>query len=72
MVLLDNDRLAVGAVEDRVRRGDARLLGFAALRFNIWVILAALLALLVVARYMQHQETPRICVDDPTASVCHR
>ena len=72
MVLLDNDRLAVGAVEDRVRRGDARLLGFAASRFNIWVILAALLALLVVARYMQHQETPRICVDDPTASVCHR
>jgi hypothetical protein len=35
------------------------------MRLNIWVILAALLALLVIARYMQHQETPRICVDDP-------
>ena len=42
------------------------------MHLNIWVILAALLALLVIARYMQHQETPRICVDDPTASVCHR
>jgi hypothetical protein len=34
---------------------------------------ATLLALLVVARYPQHQgDTQRICVDHPPASVCHR
>jgi hypothetical protein len=42
------------------------------MRLNVWVILAALLALLVIIRYMQQRETPAICVDDPTASVCHR
>jgi hypothetical protein len=42
------------------------------MRLNIWIILAALLALLVIARYVQHQETPSICVDDPTAPMCHR
>jgi hypothetical protein len=42
------------------------------MRLNVWLILAALLALLVVIRYMQPHETPAICVDDPTAPVCHR
>jgi hypothetical protein len=44
------------------------------MRINIWVIvLATLLALLVVTRYRQDQgDTQRICVDDPTASVCER
>jgi hypothetical protein len=47
-------------------------LGFRAMRLNVWVILAALLALLVIIRYIQQRETLAICVDDPTASVCHR
>jgi hypothetical protein len=43
------------------------------MRINIWIILAALLALLVITRYMQHeQDTDRICANDPTASVCQR
>jgi hypothetical protein len=42
------------------------------MRLNVWVILAALLALLVIIRYIQQRETLAICVDDPTASVCHR
>ena len=43
------------------------------MRINIWIILATLLALLAITRYMQHEkDTERICVDDPTASVCHR
>jgi hypothetical protein len=46
----------------------------ALMRIDIWIIvLATLLALLVVARYLQHQgDTRHVCVDDPTASVCHR
>jgi hypothetical protein len=36
------------------------------MRFNIWVILAALLALLVATRYLQHErDTERIYADDP-------
>jgi hypothetical protein len=42
------------------------------MRLTVWLILAALLALVLVIRYMQKHETPAICVDDPTASVCHR
>src|SRR6516165_8903470 len=39
-------------------------------RLNIWVILAALLALLLATRYLQHEGyTQRICGDDPSASV---
>jgi len=42
-------------------------------RINIWIILAALLALLVITRYMQNdRDTQRICTDDPSASVCQR
>ena len=45
----------------------------ALMRVNIWIILAALLALLAITRYLQHQQdTQRICGDDPTASVCQR
>ena len=40
---------------------------------NKWVIFAAaLLVLLVLARYMQHREQPAICADHPTAPECHR
>jgi hypothetical protein len=44
----------------------------ALMRIDIWgYVLATLLALLIVARYLQHQgDTQRVCVDDPTASVC--
>jgi hypothetical protein len=42
------------------------------MRINIWIICATLLALLVIIRYMQHQETPTVCVDEPTAAVFHR
>jgi len=43
------------------------------MRMNIWIMLAALLALLAITRYAQHEkEAERICVDDLTASVCHR
>jgi hypothetical protein len=38
------------------------------MQLNTWVIIAAaLLVLLVIARYMQHQEPPAICTDRPTA-----
>jgi accessory gene regulator protein AgrB len=43
------------------------------MQLNNWVIIAAaLLVLLVIARYMQHQEPPAICTDRPTAPECHR
>ena len=43
------------------------------MRFNIWIILAALLALLVISRYIQNdRDTQRICADYPSASVCQR
>jgi hypothetical protein len=43
------------------------------MRINIWIVVAILLALVVVTRYLHHRgDTQRICADDPTASVCHR
>jgi hypothetical protein len=43
------------------------------MRINIWIILASLLALLVITRYLQHdRDTERICADDPSDSVCQR
>jgi hypothetical protein len=43
------------------------------MRVNIRIILAALLALLAITRYLQYQQdTQRFCGDDPTASVCQR
>ena len=45
----------------------------ALMRINLWIILAALLALLAITRYLQdQQDTEHICADDPTASVCQR
>src|SRR6516225_5659258 len=46
---------------------------FLTVRLNLWVILAALLALLLATRYLQHEgDTQRICADDPSASVWGR
>jgi hypothetical protein len=42
------------------------------MRINIWIVFAILLLLWAVTQNLRYQETPRICVDDPTASVCHR
>jgi len=43
------------------------------MRINIWIVLAALLALLAVTRLLQYQrDTQRICADDPSAPVCER
>jgi hypothetical protein len=46
--------------------------GSPTMRLNIWVVLAILIVLFAVTRYMRHQQTPDICLDDPTASVCER
>jgi hypothetical protein len=47
--------------------------GIVLMRLDILIILAAaLLALLVITRYMQHPELPASCVDHPTAPECHR
>jgi hypothetical protein len=43
-----------------------------AMRLNIWIVVAILFALFAVTRYPRYHETPRICLDDPTASVCKR
>jgi hypothetical protein len=52
---------------------EQRVCWAALMRINIWVILAALLALLVITRYLQQdRDTQRICADDPAASVCQR
>jgi hypothetical protein len=44
----------------------------AAMRLNVWIVVAILFALFAVTRYPRYHETPRICLDDPTASVCKR
>jgi hypothetical protein len=42
------------------------------MRVNIWVVLAILIALFAMTRYMRHQRMAHLCLDDPTASVCER
>ena len=43
------------------------------MRINIWIILATLLALLAITRYVQEgRHTEDICANDPTASACER
>ena len=45
----------------------------ALMRIKLWIVLAILLALLAATRYLHYRgDTQRICIDDPTASVCHR
>ena len=42
-------------------------------RINLWVVIAILLALYAVTRYLVHErENARICADDPSALVCQR
>jgi hypothetical protein len=40
------------------------------MRLNVWVVLAILIVLFAITRYTRQQQTPDICRDDPTASVC--
>ena len=45
----------------------------ALMRINVWVVLIVLIALFAVTRLLRyHQDTQRICADDPSASVCGR
>ena len=41
-------------------------------KINIWIVLAILLALLTVTRYLRYREAPAICANEPTASACER
>ena len=45
---------------------------FPTMRLNVWVVLAILIVLFAITRYMREQQTPDICRDDPTASVCEQ
>jgi hypothetical protein len=43
------------------------------MRINIWIIIATLLALFAITRYVQEgRHTEHICANDPTASACER
>ena len=42
------------------------------MRVNIWVVLAILIVLFGTTRYLRHQETQDICLDEPNALVCER
>jgi len=43
------------------------------MRINIWIILATLLALLAITRYVQEgRHTEHICANGPTALACER
>jgi hypothetical protein len=40
---------------------------------NIWIVIAILLALFAVTRYLMHErETSLICANDPSAPACQR
>jgi hypothetical protein len=43
-------------------------------QINIWIVLAILLALLAITRYLRDERDirkERICADNPSASECH-
>jgi hypothetical protein len=42
------------------------------MRLNVWVVLVILIALFAMTRYIRHQRTPHLCLEDPAASVCQR
>ena len=44
------------------------------MRINVWIVLIVLIAFLfAVTRLLRyHQDTQRVCADDPSASVCGR
>ena len=43
------------------------------MRINVWIVLIVLIALFAVTRLLRyHQDTQRICADDPSASGCGR
>jgi len=42
-------------------------------RVNIWIVIAILLVLFAVTRYVMHEkEISHICADDPSAPECQR
>jgi len=42
-------------------------------RINIWIVIAILLVLFAVTRYLMHErQTPLICANDPSAPACQR
>jgi len=42
-------------------------------RIKIWVVIAILLVLFAVTRYLMHErQTPPICANDPSAPACQR
>src|SRR5262249_28660151 len=42
-------------------------------RINIWVVIAILLVLFAVTRYLTHERQPsRVCAEDPSAPACQR
>jgi hypothetical protein len=43
------------------------------MRINVWIVLIVLIALFAATRLLRdHQDTQRVCADDPSASVCER
>jgi hypothetical protein len=44
------------------------------MRINIWIVLVVLIALFAVTRLLRYQQDQdqRICVNDPSASMCER
>ena len=62
----------IDPVRQRAIRGQRG--GRAALmRINVWIVLIVLIALFAATRFLRyHQDTQRICADDPSASVCGR
>jgi hypothetical protein len=42
-------------------------------RINIWIVIAILLVLFAVTRYLMHErESSHICANDPSAPACQR
>jgi len=42
-------------------------------RINIWIVIAILLVLFAVTRYLMHErQTQLICANDPSAPACQR
>ena len=65
-------RLDASLLQCTLRSSRWSALEVPAMHLNIWIVVAILFALFAVTRYPRYHETPRICLEDPTASVCKR